>query len=248
MKQILFLLLISFGYNFTFSQNTKGKITYKATLNTEGFQKAIKDSVMPEFRKNDRLKSATNAVPCNFNLFFNGKEALYKPEYDMATNRRLGLLLNYTGLVGRQDYIYYTNLENKDAFYQSFWTQEVLVTMDKVNWTLTQDTKKIGQYTCYKATANIDSEQTFGMNFLSPIVAWYTPEIPVSFGIQTFNGLPGLTLELTTSFSYGTIHYIATKIELNPKKEIKIKKPKGKRYITETQYVELQKRMNGGRK
>src|SRR5690606_42056346 len=101
---------------------------------------------------------------------------------------------------------------------------------------------------CYKAIAKIDTEQTVGMNFISPVIAWYTPQIPVQVGIQNFNGLPGLTLELTAEFENGKIHYNAIKIELNPKQQIKIAKPKGKKLISEREYVELIKSMNSGRK
>lgn len=52
-----------------------------------------------------------------------------------------------------------------------------------------KETKKIGKYTCKKATATFRGTE---------IEAYYTSEIPVSIGPYKFNGLPGLILELKT--------------------------------------------------
>ena len=61
-------------------------------------------------------------------------------------------------------------------------------------------------------------------------VAWFTPEIPVSFGPLKYNGLPGLVI--LVELSKRTIS--ASEIILNPKKEIIIKKTlKGKKITAE---------------
>lgn len=244
MKKIILTLVALFTFSFMFSQSFKGKITYQASLNSDTFiERLSKDTIMPKFRKELRLKRVSTAINVNFHLLFNGSESIYKAEYDMETNKRLGLLLNKTGTVASQHKIYYANMQTNEKFYQSFWTQGVLVSMDQIDWKLTQESKKIGNYLCYKATAIIDTEQTYGMNFISPVIAWYTPQIPVPFGIQNFIGLPGLTLELIADVEKGKIFYRATKIELNPEKEIKIKKPKGK-HVSEQKYVQMIKNMS----
>ena len=38
--------------------------------------------------------------------------------------------------------LYYVNTETEEGFYESFWTQGVLVNMEKIDWVLTQETKK----------------------------------------------------------------------------------------------------------
>lgn len=245
MKRIVLIVSALMAFNLSFSQSIQGKITYQATLDPGTYIRSINnDSIMPQKRKNSRIKRAVDAVPTNFLLFFNDVESIYHAENDMYANRKLGLLLNQTGNVGRQDFTYYTNTTTKEKFYQGFFTSQVLVNMEKLDWKLTQETKKIGKYTCYKATAIIDSEQTSGMNFISPVIAWYTPQIPVPFGIQTFVGLPGLTLELIADYENGKIYYQATKIELNPEKEIKIKRPKGQKKVAENEFVEMLKNMS----
>ena len=60
------------------------------------------------------------------------------------------------------------------------------------NWILTTETKKIGSYNCYKATA----EKTIKNKIIVPITAWYCPEISYQFGPNGFGNLPGLIVEL----------------------------------------------------
>ena len=54
------------------------------------------------------------------------------------------------------------------------------------------------------------------------VVAWFTPEIPVSSGPSWYQGLPGLILEVSDDDT--TI--LCTKIVMNPKEKTKIKRPK----------------------
>ncbi|MDD7915639.1 GLPGLI family protein [Polaribacter sp. MSW5] len=68
-------------------------------------------------------------------------------------------------------------------------------------------------------------------------IAWFTPQIPVSFGPLEYNGLPGLVI--LVEMSNRTIS--ASKIVLNPKEKIEFKKLiKGDR-ITEEKYNEKMK-------
>jgi GLPGLI family protein len=245
---LITIALCFFLYNFANAQYSKGKITYQVSLNSETYlQRLKKDTIMPDFRKELRLKSVSEATPINFLLLFNENKSLFKSEHNMFELRKLGKLMNKTGSVAGNHFTYYSNLDTKEFLYQSFWTDRVLVKSNPIEWKLTQETKKIGDYICYKAIAEIKDEQTFGKNFISPVIAWYTPQIPLPFGIQNFTGLPGLTLELIADKEDGKVFYKAIKIELNSKEEIKIKKPKGK-LTTHEKYIEFIKTMNGKRK
>lgn len=255
MKNLLKILLIVGVFNIAFSQDFKGKITYQATMVVDEsldknptFVVSGKDVVMPGEFENLEIKSGKDALPINFLLIFNGKVSIYKSEHDMEETQKMKLLLNQTNLVGRQNQIYYTNLGTNENILQNYWTQNVLVIMDDIDWVLTNETKKIGNYKAEKAIAEISTEQIDGMNYLSPVEAWYAPEVPVPFGIQNFTGLPGLTLELIAHYQEGKIRYSAIDIDLDSVEKILIEKPKGKQLLSEKEYVELIKDLNAKRK
>ncbi len=96
-------------------------------------------------------------------------------------------------------------------------------------WKITQETKKIGKYLCFKA---IDIEST---NTKMKPVVWFTPELPVPFGPLDFNGLPGLVIRVEMA---GGRTLSASKIELNPKGKIIIKKPTEGEKISEKKFRE----------
>ena len=240
-----FLLLNS----FVFSQISKGKITYQATSNSVTNKKRVKkDITMSDRERTAILELIEEQQPINFHLLFDNGEALFQAEYDMSDNRRLGLVMNYIGFLSKNSYTYYSNQEMKEVLGQNFWTNGTVIEYEPIQWVLTQESKMIGAYKCYKATALITKEQDhYRGNYLKPIEAWYTPEIPVHFGIRHFKGLPGLTLELVTDTGEGQLQFKATKIELNPTEEIKIKKLKGK-IITEDAYIKMRQKMNAQRR
>lgn len=222
--------------NYTF---LSGKIVYQVTLNPDKLVSKIKDHPeMSDKIKKVRLRRALNAEPMNFFLLFSGNESLYHSEFDIYMQRDLGTEINETSLIARDDYISYTNLMTKENFRQSFWKDNLIINVEPIQWQLKKETKRIGKYTCYKAIAMLEEESEHGGYLSDPIIAWYTPQIPVSFGVQNYGGLPGLTLELSIDTENGELFYEATKIELNPKDEIIIKKPKGKE-ISHKEFIEM---------
>lgn len=236
MKKTILPLVAIVAFNSSFSQNLKGKITYQAEIVYSHVNYDKKNERAPI--KTLEMKWGENTIPLNFRLFFTGNKSVYKAENDLETDRNLGQVMNQTRFVGKAGSVYFVNMENKEKFYESYSTQGILVDMDDINWKLTKETKKIGKYTCYKATTNIYSEQPFGMGFIKPVIAWYTPDIPVPFGIQGFVGLPGLTLELIIDYEDAIIQYMVSKIEVDPKEEIVLEESKAKRHMSEHQYLE----------
>lgn len=95
--------------------------------------------------------------------------------------------------------------------------QDVLIYVDKssLNWIITEETKEIGGYTCFKATLNEVMERST-KNFIRPVIAWFTPEIPLPFGPLHYGNLPGLILELQTENAL----YGVEKLDFKKKAEI----------------------------
>ena len=73
-----------------------------------------------------------------------------------------------------------------------------------IDWKITDDLKKIGEYSCQKATA------TYKGNVYN---VWFATDIPVPFGPWKLQGLPGLILECSDATNFYTIK--ATKIDFS---------------------------------
>jgi len=242
-KKIL-LLVIIFNTVMSFSQSISGKVVYRAVLNTDDYVENVKnDRSLDENSKKTKIKNSLSSEAMNFFLFFKGKESIYRAEYDLNDQRDMLLGWNQTGMAAGDDYISYVNLDTKENVRQNFFLDKLLISVTPLEWTLCSETKQIGKYVCYKATAVLKEEHEKGGVHSDAIVAWYTPKIPVTFGIQNFTGLPGLTLELSVETDYGKLQYNATSIKLNVK-NVKIKKPKGK-VITHKKFIELTRNFRG---
>lgn len=81
-----------------------------------------------------------------------------------------------------------------------------------VGWQMTNESKNIDGYICYKAT-NDDRVKDDTRAFFNPIIAWYCPEIPYSYGPIGYGNLPGLILELQVR----NVVYAVTKIDFQSK-------------------------------
>jgi GLPGLI family protein len=241
MKKIILVFTLIL-VNSSFGQTIEGKVIYHATINTDNYIEELKkNNEFPEHIKRVKIQDALNSRPLNFFLTFKNTESLYQAEFDLDKERDLGLGWNQLSVAARVDYICYSNLKNKENIRQSFWMKNVVITVEPIVWEFSNETKKIGKYTCFKATSTLKEEREGGGLLSEKIIAWYTPEIPILFGIQNFVGLPGLTIEMTHYTERGTVFYIANNIELDSKENIVINKPKGKE-ITHREFIELTRR------
>ena len=129
--------------------------------------------------------------------------------------------------------------------------------LQPIEWELHGETKNIGDYTCYKATYSKQIEASSVMTFSSSddedkdedskvssemktitVTAWYTPQIPVSNGPESYQGLPGLILEIND----GDLTILCSKITINPDKKIEISEPKKGKQVSQMEYDEIMKK------
>lgn len=141
---------------------------------------------------------------------------------------------------------------------QEFYGKKFLV-KDKLqafNWNMGSESKQIGQYMCFKASALVPTDELTWFDFswgklrrqqaqqsdstgtgtpeidMTQVVAWYTPQIPVSHGPAEFWGLPGLILEVNA----GNTTILCSKIVMNPDEELKIEAPDKGKVISKHEY------------
>src|SRR5699024_1918843 len=111
----------------------------------------------------------------------------------------------------------------------------VLLSLDELDWKITEESKTIGGYKCYKAITHFQPDLGLG----GRITAWFAPEIPFQFGPAVYAKLPGLILEL----QQGYYIFKADEIKLSKrKKEIK-RKPKKSKIIDKQDFNTEKKRI-----
>jgi len=235
-----------------FSQDFQGKAYYMSKISVD---KSWMDNPRFASRKsymNDMIKRNTEK---DYLLEFNSTESTYKEIEKLETEGQgFNWMANYVGEnIGK----IYKNAQDKISINETeMMGKFFLVTEDLENtkWKMSGESKNIGQYTCYKATYTKQVEEkvfTFGswnqnnqtnqnkkpkkMRDVE-VVAWFTPDIPVSSGPSWYQGLPGLILEVSDDKT--TI--LCTKIVMNPKEKTKIKRPKKGKTISNQDFVTLQ--------
>ena len=180
-----------------------------------------------------------NADDVNASLTFTNKESIYSIEDNLQNDGKSKLNMNRI-LAGAND-IYYKNIESEENYHESSTFGELmLIEIESKKWQITQESKKIGYYVCYKAI-DIASKNTK----MKP-VAWFTPLIPVSFGPKDYSGLPRLILEIEMFSS----KIVGTKIVLNSTEEITINKPikRKRKRITIKEYNDFINKFEKSRK
>jgi len=239
-KEFVFVVFV-FLLTPCFSQNNSGVITYKKDVlkylsDNKDFKK--KEISNPEYY-NNVLKIDENVKQLlenlEFNLIFNGDESIFKVHnfLEIENNKYYGFAIGPDGSkVCYSNQINKQNIQQIDAYGELF-----LVEYPITEWKLINETKQIGAYTCYKARTIKTVKGRKGI-IKTLVEVWYTPEIAIPFGPLGYNGLPGLIIELVL----GDFKYFVTKIELNPKNEVIVKKLTQGKKITEEEFRKIGKK------
>ncbi|UKT63689.1 GLPGLI family protein [Pedobacter mucosus] len=145
-------------------------------------------------------------------LHFNKDKSLYKwPETEEVMNNNWVSRDMFADLKNTVA----TNFDTQSSITQKSVYEETYLVKDsvrKINWKITDETRDIAGYECRRANAVImDSVY---------VVAYYTNQIAVSGGPESFTGLPGMILGL--ALPHENITWFATKItEINvPEKDL----------------------------
>lgn len=218
------------------AQNYSGQINYNKSLVVLAEEEAKNDKMYNQLKTFNLDFSSLNYI-----LNFNTIESIFYCEERMDSSDELRSSLAQS--LGSGKGTTYINIQTKEKINKKeAFGGEFLVTsnISNVKWELHNETKKIGNYQCYKATTIyvvINSKGTFN----HPVKAWYTTEIPVGFGPIGYAGLPGLIVELTVQ----NIKYSVSKVVLNPKKQVEIKKPSKGKLVTEAEFNAIGKEAMG---
>jgi GLPGLI family protein len=223
MKNLMITCLLLLTGNFVHGQYsrfpTSGTIEYEKTVNMLAIVKQKVDldkstfstQAFEGFKKNNpqfkKLKST---------LTFGGNKTLFTPLKDTEPKSN-----NYLAddPAADQNNVTYTDLLTSQSITQKLVFEETFLLKDsvrKINWKITEETRDIAGYSCRRANALI-------MDSIY-VVAFYTDEIPLSGGPESFTGLPGMILGVALPYEH--ITWFATLVKDLPVAPATITAPK----------------------
>lgn len=256
---LLTLLALVLCTAFSYAQGFQGTATYQSAANAgkEPTFKIQGEGITPEME--EKLAQAIKKQnQKEFTLNFNLSESNWKEVASLgngpsaASGGVSGISIRMS--VSGDGALKYRNiaenlyLEETNLMSKPFLVKDELKNFE---WELTNETKKIGEYTVQKAQytkVTIRKMMTFGNGVAEgdgepkvitdsvKVEAWFTSQIPVSHGPDDYWGLPGLILELKD----GRKTYLCTKVILNPEDGVEIKKPRKGKKVTREEYTEIQ--------
>lgn len=265
LTSICFTIFISFSL---FAQKDfQGKAYYqsKTTMDMSNFG----GGQMSEERKKQIAQRMKSRLEKTYILTFNKTESIYKEDEVLEApgqgGSRFGAMMS-SFTPGDQ----YKNVKEKLLLQdQEFFGKQFLIKdpLPELKWIMGSETKQIGKYMCFKATASKVSTDYEFTGFRRPpnrsndkaqdstnksdkvkkgedkpkeieIVAWYTMQIPVNQGPGEYWGLPGLILEINS----GRTTILCSKIVLNPDEKATIKAPSKGKEVTKEEYNKIVKK------
>ncbi len=190
-QTILFILFIGFALSGKAQYKRfpmSGAIRFEKSVNmyalirsmSNGKNAAYMGNMLDEYKKNNPQFSLSQST-----LLFSDKQTLFTPD-KVETSAESGF---FGFSSADQSNTVYTELTTGRFTTQKIALNETFLVKDsvrKINWKITSELREIAGYECRRANAIIlDSIY---------VVAFYTDQIPVSGGPESFHGLPGMIL------------------------------------------------------
>ncbi|RPD97749.1 GLPGLI family protein [Aureibaculum marinum] len=273
---VVVAIVLFFTTKITAQKDFQGKAYYQSKttmdMNFGGRQ-------MSEERKKEIAERMKSMLEKTYTLSFNKSESMYKEDEKLeAPGQGGGRGGRFSAMMGAANGPQYKNIKDSIFLQENELLGKNFLVNDKLTpleWKMTGETKQIGQYTAFKATAmrapsaislagprgprraNNDQASTDDKDKpeepkMIEVTAWYTMQIPVNQGPGKYWGLPGLILEVHE----GNTSILCTKIEINSDQIETIKKPSKGKKVTQAEYdkitkekmEEMSERFRGGRR
>lgn len=218
-KDMFFRLTVLLSLLFVFSdlraQNAhfleKGRVFYEKKVNNHARLQASKSkSSMNNAFIDEMLKNSPQFRTSYFQLDFDQKKSLYQ-EDENKKSESSGMMF-FMG--GSSKMMVYKNLEDNQIVQQkSFIGEDLLIqdTIPTITWRITDEYRDIAGFSCRRANGLIlDSVY---------VVAFYSDQITLSGGPESFGGLPGTILgvaipELNTTWFATKVEYLEKTVPL----------------------------------
>lgn len=155
MKKIMLIAFVLFA-NWINAQEFQGMAVYESKTSTADFMKGMSGNrnITPEMMKTfeERMKKMFEKT---YILNFNRTASIYKEEEKLETPGQQGGGRMMSSMMGGGGTHYKDVKERKFIIDREFFGKEFLIndSLPKLEWKLEGESKQIGQYTCFKATA-----------------------------------------------------------------------------------------------
>lgn len=233
-KALILSILVLWTLLAVKAQDLAGTITYQQVIryNFENIKEAHGDDQQTA----GWIASLPEETSAEQLLNFNAEKALFEEDdsKSVPTDPALQRAIMYEGMLSPPrpvvQKVYYDFNKNQKLEQVEYLTRLFLVNseIEAVPWKLGSEKKKVLDYTCMKATMILDDQD---------IVAWFSPEIPVSLGPSVFGGLPGLILAVERN---GETAYVATSVQLSPPGEEALIEPDNGSVVSADEFAVIQ--------
>ncbi|MBT8253372.1 MAG: GLPGLI family protein [Flavobacteriaceae bacterium] len=267
MKSILLKLsFLTFAFLLTSSFSVKdnvdefqGKAYYfsKSRMNLGNWGARLSEAQKKQIEA--RMK---NRLEKTYVLLFNKEESVFEEEskLDAISGATDSWGKNFSPGEQYKNVKTNTQIQNQEFYGKRFLVKDEL---QPIEWMMGTETKQIGNYICFKATASIPTSDLTWYSFswdrlrnnnqqngdpaqgeeketepdvaMTEVEAWYTLQLPVRHGPLEYWGLPGLILEV----SAGDTTILCSKIVMNPDDKTEIEAPEKGKVVSKKEYQNI---------
>ncbi|MFC5284128.1 GLPGLI family protein [Pedobacter alpinus] len=197
---LIFCTQISYGQFARFTNH--GIIEFEKTVNIYALLKPKNNDNSFQQEYYEKYKSTQpQFIKFRSKLIFDQNKSLFTPVLEDNEKVKMGYWLTNAGQINEV----YTDFKAKNFSTKKTVFEEDFIVKDslrKIDWKITSEVREIAGYNCRRANAII-------MDSIY-VVAFYTDEIIVSGGPESFTGLPGMILGVV--FPREHVNWFATKV------------------------------------
>lgn len=192
-KKVASFIVMLFVTLTNYAQQTSDllKITYQTSTVFDIDATIVNNAIATTLKETSLINST---------LLVRDNDAIYFEEIELSSDLTDDHAFEIRRIISNEGYqnIMYNVKTKKVTKHKFSLGTNFCVDMDFADqkWNITEESKMIDKYKCYKATLKKQVLSKDGGTVLKDITAYFSPELPLSLGPLGYCGLPGLILEL----------------------------------------------------
>jgi len=207
----------------------------KTVKQNDSIEKTVVSYKIYELKNTDKVSKFDPSI-LDFELIYDKNESIFQIINKLDDNSN-SIDIKITKGIYDGYLKFYKNIKNKEKLFnvnEKGIEYNVNTDLEEYKWEIDpNETKEISGFNCYKATAKSERKHNGKTQETFQSFAWFTYEIPTSFGPRGLDGLPGLVLE--GSFDGKKIFYVTSINKTNRN----IEKPSAQKIISYEEYSNL---------